>query len=280
MVGRNSGHLCSCSFVIFLLFRLRSSRHHTDCFGNYLYQGLVSIERLFAKSAQIINGFIKKAGNFADDIFKALDKLISLIKKEADHFASFIRQLLDDFFEWLKNLFKSGKADEVLKGKYNIKNFLGSEALTLEKLIEWENKIKIISANKCRFKLATANKRILKYIDEMDSLAFFDAGEIPPIIWYREGITEYIISHEYYHLEEFMKIGKKNFLKGINGSLEDILVNELLREKYVYKKILENSNKFSLNELKHAKEYYNQTLIKLVENGFELKPEYIIKLKK
>jgi hypothetical protein len=71
--------------------------------------GSISIERLFAKSSQIINGFIKKAGSFADDVFRALDKLIVIIKKGADHFASFIRQVLDDFFEWLKGLFKSGK---------------------------------------------------------------------------------------------------------------------------------------------------------------------------
>lgn len=77
--------------------------------------GSVSIERLFTKSAEIIKGFVKKAGSFADDVFRALDKLISIIKKGADNFASFIRQIFDDFFEWLKGLFKSGKADEVLK---------------------------------------------------------------------------------------------------------------------------------------------------------------------
>ena len=78
--------------------------------------GSVSIERLFAKSAAIIKGFVKKAGSFADDVFRSLDKLISLIKKGADNFASFIRKIFDDFFEWLKNIFKSGKADEVLDG--------------------------------------------------------------------------------------------------------------------------------------------------------------------
>ena len=83
--------------------------------------GSVSIERLFAKSATIIKGFIKKAGGFADNVLQSLDKLISLIKKGSQNFASFIRQIFDDFFEWLKNIFKSGKADEMLDAIDDIK---------------------------------------------------------------------------------------------------------------------------------------------------------------
>ena len=162
-------------------------------------------------------------------------------------------------------------------GKYNVKGILGSESLTADELIEWETKIKIFSKTKCRFKVATNNKAILKYMDEENSLAFFDAGKIPPIIWYREGATEYIVSHEFYHLEEFEKIGKEAFLKGVNGNLEEILLNELYREKYVYERILDNSDKFTFTELKHAKDYYNRKLRDLVENGFELKSEYLIK---
>ena len=81
------------------------------------------MERIFAKGANIIEGIAKKAVGFADDVLQSLDKLISLIKKGSQSFASFIRQVLDDFFEWLKGLFKSGKADEVFEGGINKKLF-------------------------------------------------------------------------------------------------------------------------------------------------------------
>ncbi len=100
------------------------------------------------------------------------------------------KQFIDDAFKWLEELFGVGKIKKI--GKYNIKSFLESEALTSEKLIEWETKIKIFSKSRCRFSVATNNKSILKYMDEVDSLAFFDAGKIPPIIWYREGATEFV----------------------------------------------------------------------------------------
>ena len=66
-------------------------------------------------------------------------------------------------------------------------------------------------------------------------------------------------------------------MKGTNGTLEEFLVNDLLREKYVYHKLLKNSDRFSISELKHAKEYYNTKLRELVNKGFDLKPEYIVK---
>lgn len=167
------------------------------------------------------------------------------------------------------------------RGKYFIKSFLESEALTLEELLEWEKRIKIISKNKCRFKVANKNKRILKYMEENEVLAYFDGNEVPPIIWYKEGATKYVIMHEYYHLEEFMKIGKKEFLRGVFGNEKEWHINNILREKYVYERILENAVEFSQAELKNAARYYiNEILKPAVEAGVEIIPEYIVKIKK
>ncbi len=161
--------------------------------------------------------------------------------------------------------------------RYNIVSFFEGTALTALQLQAWERKIKILSRNKCRFKSANNNQKILREMEKDDVLAYFEAGTPPPTIWYREGITEYIAYHEFFHAEEFYKIGKKEFLKGVNGTDEQYLLNELFREKYVYEKILENAEKFSEKELKHAKDYYLTFLIKLNENNIEIKPEYIVK---
>ena len=92
------------------------------------------MERIFAKGANIIKGIAKKAVGFADDVLQSLDNLISLIKKGSQSFASFIRQVLDDFFEWLKGLFKNGNIDDIIEdglklpiklvvGKYSKRTF-------------------------------------------------------------------------------------------------------------------------------------------------------------
>ncbi len=234
--------------------------------------------------------FLTKPGTVLKDLIQTTGrKTVAVIETVIDFIATIARKLkngavklfkdfkgfIDDVFKWLEELFGVSKIKKI--GKYNIKSFLESEALTTEKLLEWEIKIKITSFNKCRFRVANNNKKVLKYMDQESSLAFFDANEIPPIIWYREGTTEYVVSHEYYHLEEYIKIGKKEFLKGTNGTLEEFLVNDLLREKYVYHKLLKNSDRFSISELKHAKEYYITKLRELVNKGFDLKPEYIVK---
>ena len=42
--------------------------------------------------------------------------LIDQIKKGANNFATYVKKIIDDFFKWLEDLFKSGKADEVFEG--------------------------------------------------------------------------------------------------------------------------------------------------------------------
>jgi hypothetical protein len=111
--------------------------------------------------------------------------------------------------------------------------------------------------------------------------AYFDGHEIPPVIWYKEGASKYVISHEYFHLEEFGKIGRKPFIKGDLGSLKEWHINNILREKYVAENMYKNADSLGLseNEILHIKKYYNQIIIDAANNGVEIKPEYIIKFK-
>ncbi len=78
--------------------------------------GSATLERMFAKGTQAVEGFVKKAANFTDDVFAALGRLIKLIKSGAENFAQFIRKITDDVFKWLEDLFMSGKVDEVFEG--------------------------------------------------------------------------------------------------------------------------------------------------------------------
>lgn len=83
-------------------------------------------------------------------------------------------------------------------------------------------------------------------------------------------------------MEEYCKIGKNAFTKGDLGTLQESLVNNILREKYVAERLLENAEKLNLsqNELRHIKNYYQKEIIKkAVDEGVEILPEFIIKFK-
>lgn len=163
------------------------------------------------------------------------------------------------------------------RGKYHVKGALGSEALTAQEILAWERKFKLLGGVNFRLKSASLNKRVLKDMDEIGSLAFFDAEAIPPIVWYRDNPTNYILQHEYWHVEEFFKIGKKEYLKGVDGTIEERFHNTIMREKYVYQKVLENKHLFSKSELIHPDWYYSQEIIKAANKGVETLPEYLIK---
>jgi hypothetical protein len=163
------------------------------------------------------------------------------------------------------------------RGKYHVKGFLESEALTAQEILAWERKFKLLAGVNFRLKSASLNKRVLKDMDKTGSLAQFDAEAIPPIVWYRDNPTNYILQHEYYHVEEFIKIGKKEYLKGVNGTVEERFHNTIMREKYVYQKVLENKHLFTEAELESAKWYYLDWLAKAKEKGVETITDYIVK---
>ncbi|MDP9958656.1 hypothetical protein [Chryseobacterium lathyri] len=187
-----------------------------------------------------------------------------------------------------KNRRRQQKLDRKKKGrngKYNLDevDVLGSRPATKEELLEWEKKIKILAfKEKGRFRMATKNTPAFRYMEKNKVAAYFDAHEIPPIIWYSEGSSNYVIAHEYYHLEEFCKIGRKAFIEGDLGTLKEWHTNNILREKYVAEKLLENAEilHLSLNELTHIKWYYQKKIIQpAVNDGVEVLPEFIIKFK-
>ena len=142
------------------------------------------MERIFAKGADIIEGIAKKALGFADDVLQSLDRLISLIKKGSQSFATFIRQILKDFYEWLKNLFKNGNIDDIIEdglklpiklvvGKYSKRTFdinnCGGKILNLT----WEDAkitkegIEIVKRHLSRFEYDDWNARMIERLHKI-----------------------------------------------------------------------------------------------------------------
>ncbi len=228
-------------------------------------------------------------------LFKTLIvKFVQACKTGWKGFTAFIERLMaskaDDVVKdegrVLDGATESGIGGRKNSGIYNLGNIdeLGSKAATAEELTEWEQKIKILAfKEKGRFKLATKNTSAFRYMQKNKVAAYFDAHEIPPVIWYSEGSSNYVIAHEYYHLEEYTKIGRDAFIKGDLGTLEASLTNNILREKYVAERLLENAEKLKLsqNELKHIKQYYLDEIINpAIKFGVDMQPEFVIKFKK
>jgi hypothetical protein len=175
--------------------------------------------------------------------------------------------------------YKAVKVDKIVNdGKYAVvEGYFGSKVLTKEELLVWEKDIKILNKEVKLIRASTSKKATQYLKDNPDVAAYFDALEIPPTVFYKEGVTKYVIQHEYYHVEEFTFLGKDEFLAGVYGTPDQRILNEFLREKYVYKRILENNIEFNVAELKHAHNYYFEKLLELYERKIEIKPEYILK---
>ncbi len=90
------------------------------------------------------------------------------------------------------------------------------------------------------------------------------------------------MEHEFYHAEEFTKIGKERFLEGEIGSFVTVTSrwrNILLREKYVLERIFENSSKYSTFELNYSKIYYQLLIQKALKRKVVFTQEFVPRIK-
>lgn len=74
-------------------------------------------------------------------------------------------------------------------------------------------------------------------------------------IFVKKGVTEYEIFHEFKHLEEFIKLGEDEYIKGwkfMGGNPGQHLIRQYQREMYVYNQVMKEAKKFNKEQLKHA----------------------------
>ncbi|WP_153397044.1 hypothetical protein [Chryseobacterium vaccae] len=259
------------SFILNPLEKISKAVTHA---GNFMTRILEFIKMMLRE-------FKKGTKEIFSKLEKVLDEVFGLGDEVADHALTPAERRVKEKQKRAQNKFERKRRG----GKYNLEDVdeLGSKPATKEELLDWDKKIKILAfKEKGRFRLATKNTPAYRYIEKNNIAAYFDAHEIPPVIWYKEGSSNYVIAHEYYHLEEFCKIGKKAFTKKDFGTLKEALVNNILREKYVAERLLENAEilNLSLSELKHIKLYYQEKIILPAVNlGVEMIPEFIIRFK-
>lgn len=176
----------------------------------------------------------------------------------------------------MRKFFPGKEMDELLNSDYladwdkdlpvSGKGFKGGRTLRRKEVKEWIEKIKKISNGKSSIVILAKNHKSL-----MGNRAAFNPFN--GNIYVQKGMTEYEIFHESKHLEEFLKLGKEAYTKGMKrtgGSPADDLIRTYKREKHVYDEVLKNSKKFNEAELDHAKWIIDDAIEKGERAGINL----------
>ena len=173
----------------------------------------------------------------------------------------------------------------------NVGKNLDSIKLNKLDLDEW---LKVIRKNGADVKVYTQSKKMTKYFKQNNVGASFDPWEIPPVIWIRKDVTDLELFHESMHLEDFMRRGKKKYIRGEQIIEEpnfrkfqefekilskkkipkrDQLISTYIKEKYVLDKILQEQanwiNKFGKGRFTEQEIQFSIQYFKKFENRCE-----------
>ncbi|MFW0739647.1 zincin-like metallopeptidase toxin domain-containing protein [Flavobacterium sp. T12S277] len=155
----------------------------------------------------------------------------------------------EDFFDYLANW--EGNPQKTKVGLF------GAKKLNRREIAEYKAKINVISEGKAKLVIVSDSHKSIKKGKQAGFNAYSST------IYVKRGFTEFEIFHEYKHLEECIKIGKYEYLKGakdISGDLTLDLIRTYKREKYVFDEIMKNKTKFNEAQINDAKSYINNII--------------------
>lgn len=176
---------------------------------------------------------------------------------------------VEEVEELIEHLDEVGELDFLAKWDdlpVSRKGYLGGKTLRRREIKYWSDEITRISNGKSQLIVLPKGHKKLQ-----GNQAGFDP--FTGNIYVQKGLTEYEIFHEFQHLEEYIKLGKNEYLKGIkriSGSLEEDLIRTYKREKYVFDKIMGNKNKFNKAQLDDAQDYIDRIIKKCSKAGIDI----------
>lgn len=233
---------------------------------------------------------ITLAGEVSVALKKGLQKSAKNLVEKPEDLAKLEKQL--------DNLVEEGKAtrkqaDDVIEELRKISEYdnitKNLDSIRLSKL-DLEDWIKAIKKSGAEVKYYTSSKKMIKYFKERKCGACFDPWEIPPIIWIRKDATALEMFHESMHLEDFLRRGKDNYIRGearqimkvgkqIQIPYRDQLISTYIKEKYVLDKILEEQanwikkygkGRFTEQEIELSKIYFNDFADDCIKYGIDI----------
>ena len=130
------------------------------------------------------------------------------------------------------------------------------------------------------------SEEIFKHFKVKNTGAAFQVERIPPTIWIRKGdVSDLEMFHESMHFEDFLRGGKKAYMRGNKrkilsiGNLSsiperDLLISKYIKEKYVLDEVLEEqeqwiqtygTGRWTQGEIDESIEYFEE-FIKDIKN--------------
>lgn len=214
-----------------------------------------------------------KAANLVDEFLEMIPGLIAKFKEGTGSIKQMLIDVIRNFKHWLDDLLfnVSKTSDEVeelfrkaVKNAKGEANFKRAELTALAKKLEQK-----YTKHKLKVKVVTPttkeNKLRLKRWDRENVLGSFAPGP-PPVIYVRQRCTHLTMQHEVWHLEDYVRLGEKEYRKIVNWK----------HEESVWLKILDNKKRWTQGELIESYKYYKRTA--LAEGGVPIIDEELEKL--
>lgn len=203
---------------------------------------------------------IAKTAEDAKEIRTVTSESNRLVKAETGKDVSKMSEKeYEDFFDYLANW--EGNPQKTKMGLF------GAKKLNRREIAEYKAKINVISEGQAKLVIVSDSNKAIKKGKQAGFNAYSST------IYVKRGFTEFEIFHEYKHLEECMKIGKYEYLKGakdISGDLTLDLIRTYKREKYVFDEIMNNKSKFSEAQVNDAKGYMEDIIKECIKQNIDL----------
>jgi Metallopeptidase toxin 4 len=222
-----------------------------------------ALEQFLTKPGMVLRDAIQTASKKTVAAVEAIIDLISTLARKLKNgavklFEDF-KQFIDDVFKWLEEFFGVNKtvieelADDeelfrkILIGSGGGKRFKRKE---LELIIaELEKRFAQFGLKIEAVTLKTHPERFKRWTSfGNNTLGSFRGFEIPPTIYLREGCTELTLQHELWHLEDWKKIGLKDYNT----------IADWKHEESIWEKIWRSKHRWTDEELLSSYKYYKK----------------------
>lgn len=189
---------------------------------------------------------------------------IEIEKKTGVDVSEMTEKEIEDYFDYLSKW--EGNPKKLPRGITETSR--GAKKLSKKEIKAYIKKIDVISNGESELIILPKGDRLFV---ENKAAASFNAANGK--LYVQKGVTDYELFHEFKHFEEFKKIGKDEYMKGIKGLGGDptaALIRKYKREKYVFDEIMKNKTRFNEKEIEHANWYINDVIKDCNASGIDI----------
>jgi hypothetical protein len=227
------------------------------------FDGLISLAKYGRKGTKILKDVneLEQAAHLEKQTEKAFNEIEKQTGVEVSEMSE---KEIEDYFDYLSKW--EGNPKKLPRGITETSR--GAKKLSKKEIKAYIKKIDVISNGESELIILPKGDRLFI---ENNAAASFNAANGK--LYVQKGVTDYELFHEFKHFEEFKKIGKDEYMKGIKGLGGDptaALIRKYKREKYVFDEIMKNKTRFNQKEIAHANWYINDVIKDCNASGIDI----------